>query len=171
MLVKLLEGDIKVMERRNLVKSERFSDKLKKSLNKYRNQAISNAEVIEEIINIARDMERDSKEEKRLGLNDDEIAFYYALTKDDAVKKFMTDETLKKIAQDLTRTIRNSITVDWSQRESAKASMRTIIKRLLAKYGYPPKEARKALEIVMKQAEMTCGNFINDEVNYGMVAD
>lgn len=174
MLVKLLEGDLKVMERTNLVKSEKFSDKLKKSLNKYRNQAITNAEVIEEMIRIAKEMETSTKEERDLGLNEDEIAFYHALTKDEAVKDFMTDEILKKIAQDLTRTIRNSITVDWSRRESAQAGMRRIIKRLLAKYDYPPKEAEKALEIVMKQAELSCGNMDIKEINdieYGMVAD
>ena len=87
MLKKLLEGNIKAMEKRNLVKSERFSEKLKKALNKYRNQAITNAEVIEELIKMAHDMKKAKEEEKDLGLNEDEIAFYDALTADDAIKR------------------------------------------------------------------------------------
>lgn len=171
MLKKLLEGNIKTMERKNLVKSERFSEKLKKALNKYRNQAITNAEVIEELITMAHEMTRAHEEEKDLGLNEDEIAFYYALTADEAVKKFMEDETLKKIAQELTVAIRNNITVDWSKRRSAQAGMRRIIKRLLAKYGYPPEEAKNALKVVMRQAEKMCGNIDVEDMQYDRVAE
>lgn len=158
MLRKLLEGDIKVMERRNVVKAEKFSEKLKRSINKYRNQAITNAEVIEELIRLAKEMNAERKKEKDLGLNEDEIAFYDALTADDVVKQFMDDDTLKKIAQELTDAIRRNITIDWSKRKSAQAGMRRIIKRLLKKYDYPPKQAKKALGIVMKQAETMMGN-------------
>ncbi|MFS0614236.1 type I restriction endonuclease subunit R [Lederbergia ruris] len=156
MLRKLLEGNLKVMEKRNLVKSEKFSEKLKRSLNKYRNQAITNAEVIEELIAMAKEFKEMQNLEKDLGLNDDEIAFYDALTADDIVKEFMEDETLKKIAQELTAAIKRNITIDWSVRESAQAGMRSMIKRLLKKYDYPPMQARKALEVVMKQAELMC---------------
>jgi type I restriction enzyme R subunit len=174
-LKKLLEGNLKTMERRNLVKSEKFSEKLKKALNKYRNQAITNAEVIEELIRMAKEIKEMRDREKDLGLSEDEIAFYDALTVDDAVRKFINDETLKKIAHELTIAIRNNITIDWSIRKSAQAGMRRIIKRLLKKYDYPPEQTKHALEVVMRQAELMCGN-INvydkyDDTLYRKVAE
>jgi type I restriction enzyme R subunit len=171
MLKKLLEGNIKTMEKRNLVKSEKFSEKLKKAINKYKNQAITNAEVIEELIRMARDIKRAREEEEDLGLNEDEIAFYDALTSDEAVKEFMTDEVLKKIAQELTSSIRANLTIDWSIRKSAQAGMRRIIKRLLKKYDYPPKQAKHALEVVMRQAELMCGNFRMEDMGFSMAAE
>ena len=158
MLKKLLEGNIKAVERTNLVKSEMFSEKLKKSLNKYRNQAITNAEVIEELIRLAHELKHMKDQQKNSGLSDDEIAFYDALTADDIVKEFMEDETLKKIAKELTRAIQRNISIDWSVRKSAQAGMRKIIRRLLKKYDYPPEHAKKALETVMRQAEKMCIN-------------
>lgn len=158
MLKKLLEGNIKAVERTNLVKSEMFSEKLKKSLNKYRNQAITNAEVIEELIRLAHELKHMKDQQKNSGLTDDEIAFYDALTADDIVKEFMEDETLKKIAKELTRAIQRNISIDWSVRKSAQAGMRKIIKRLLKYYDYPPEHAKKALETVMRQAEKMCSN-------------
>ncbi|WP_160680825.1 DUF3387 domain-containing protein, partial [Clostridium sp. C8-1-8] len=171
MLKKLLEGNIKLLEKRNLVKSEKFSEKLKKALNKYRNQAITNAEVIEELIRMAREIKEMKEKEKDLGLNEDEVAFYDALTEDGIVKEFMDDETLKKIAHELTMSIRNNLTIDWSVRKSAQAGMRKIIKRLLKKYDYPPEHAKHALETVMRQAELMCGNVDLDEIVADMVAE
>ncbi len=171
MLKKLLEGNLKSMEKRNLVKSEKFSEKLKKALNKYRNQAITNAEVIEELIKMAQEIKAMKDKEKDLGLNDDEIAFYDALTADDIIKEFMDDETLKKIAHELTMSIKNNITIDWSVRKSAQAGMRRIIKRLLKKYDYPPEQAKHALEVVMRQAELMCGNVDMDEIICDRVAE
>lgn len=170
MLKKLLEGNIKTMERNNLVKSEKFSEKLKKALNKYRNQAITNAEVIEELLRMAKEMKKASEEEKDLGMNEDEIAFYYALTADDAVKQFMEDKVLKKIAHELTIAIKRNVTIDWSVRKSAQAGMRKIIKRLLKKYDYPPEQAKNALKTVMRQAELMCGN-VEDYEEYERVAE
>lgn len=171
MLKKLLEGNLKSLEKRNLVKSEKFSEKLKKALNKYRNQAITNAEVIEELIRMAQEIKEMKDKEKDLGLNEDEIAFYDALTADDIIKEFMDDETLKKIAHELTMSIRNNITIDWSVRKSAQAGMRRIIKRLLKKYDYPPEQAKHALEVVMRQAELMCGNVDMDEIVCDRVAE
>lgn len=158
MLKKLLEGEIKVMEKSNLVKSELFSEKLKKALNKYRNQAVTNAEVIEELIKMAKDIKKMHEEEAKLGLNKDEIAFYYALSKDEVAKEFYDDETLKKIAQELTDAIRRNVTIDFNVRVQAQATMRKIIRRLLKKYDYPPEQAKEALEVVMKQVELMCSN-------------
>ncbi|MFP3122616.1 type I restriction endonuclease subunit R [Ectobacillus funiculus] len=171
MLKKLLEGNLKAMEKRNLVKSEKFSEKLKKALNKYRNQAITNAEVIEELIRMAKEIKEMREKEKDLGMNDDEVAFYDALTSDDAIKEFMDDETLKKIAHELTNAIKNNVTIDWSVRKSAQAGMRRIIKRLLKKYDYPPKQAKHALEVVMRQAELMCGNSNPIDVDLKYVAE
>lgn len=171
MLRKLLEGNLKAMEKTNLVKSEKFSEKLKKTLNKYRNQAITNAEVIEELIKMAHEMKNMKTREQELGLNSDEIAFYDALTDDYAVKEFMTDETLKLIAHELTIAIRRNVSIDWSIRKSAQAGMRKIIKRLLKKYDYPPDKSKKALETVLKQAELMCGNVDFNEDQWEKVAE
>jgi len=158
MLKKLLEGELKVMERSNLVKSELFSDKLKKALNKYRNQALTNAEVIEELINMAHEIKKMHQEEADLGLSKDEIAFYYALAKDEAIKDFYDNDTLKKIAQELTDAIRRNVTIDFNVRTQAQATMRTVIRRLLKKHKYPPEHAKEALNVVMKQVELMCSN-------------
>lgn len=166
MLRKLLEGNIKAMEKRNLVKSERFSEMLKKALNKYRNQAITNAEVIEELIKMANEMKQAKEQEADLGLTEDEIAFYDALSDDEVVRAFYEDETLKKIAQELTAAIQRNVTIDWSIRKSAQAGMRRIIKRLLKKYDYPPEQQKKALVVVMRQAEKMCGNITYSNIQY-----
>lgn len=158
MLKKLLEGNIKLMEKRNIVKSEKFSQKLQKSLNKYRNQAITNAEVIEELIRMANELKEASDLEKDLGLTEDEIAFYDALTDDEIVKEVMSDEILKKIAQELSDTIRKQVNVDYNVRANLQAGMRNTIKRLLKKYDYPPKQAKHALEIVMRQTKLMSEN-------------
>jgi type I restriction enzyme R subunit len=166
MLKKLLEGRIKIIEKRNVVKSEKFSEKLKKALNKYKNQAITNLEVIEELIKLAKEIQKAKEEEMNLGLSEDEIAFYDALTADDAVKQFINDDVLKQIAHELTEAIRKNITVDWSKRRNVRAKMRTIIKRLLKKYDYPPKQVKKAMDIVLKQVEKMCENEVEDFDNY-----
>ncbi|WP_270646761.1 type I restriction endonuclease subunit R [Paeniclostridium hominis] len=161
MLKKLLEGNLKLMEKKNLVKAEKFSEKLQKSLNKYRNQAITNVEVMEELIRMANELRDMANEDNKLGLSEDEIAFYYALTDDDIVKDLMNDEILIKIAQELTQAIRVNVTIDFNIRKSSQAGMRRIIKRLLKKYDYPPESAKKALETVMKQTELMCENEAN----------
>lgn len=161
MLKKLLEGNLKLMEKKNLVKAEKFSEKLQKSLNKYRNQAITNVEVMEELIRMANELRDMANEDNKLGLSEDEIAFYYALTDDDMVKELMNDEILIKIAQELTQAIRVNVTIDFNVRKSSQAGMRRIIKRLLKKYDYPPESAKKALETVMKQTELMCESEAN----------
>ena len=170
MLKKLLEGNLKALEKHNLVKAEKFSERLQKALNQYRNQALTNAEVIEELIRMAHDIKKMREEHEALGLSEDEIAFYDALTADDIVKEMMEDETLKRIAHELTLAIRNNITIDWSIRKSARASMRRVIKRLLKKYDYPPEQAKQALLIVMRQAEKMAGN-VYEEVNWDNSCD
>jgi type I restriction enzyme R subunit len=164
MLKKLLDGKIKHMERKNLVKSEKYSEMLKNALTRYRNQAITNAEVIEEIVKMAQEIKADEMAQQKLGLNEDEVAFYDALTKENIVKELMNDTVLKTIAQELTSAIRRNVTIDWSQRKSARANMRKIIKRLLRKYDYPPKQAKQALEHVMLQAELMCEEVVEEGI-------
>lgn len=166
MLKKLLEGEIHVMERTNLVKSELFSEKLKRSLIKYRNQSITNAEVIEELIHMARQIRQMGERETQLGLNRDEIAFYDALGKDKAARDFYDEPTLKKIAQELTNAIRRNVTIDFNVREQAQAMMRRTIRRLLKKYNYPPDQTEEALETVMKQVNLMAGNEALDAKTY-----
>jgi type I restriction enzyme R subunit len=154
MLKKLLEGNIKSLERKNIVKSDIFSEKLRRTLNKYTNQALTNAEVVEELIKLAKEIKQNREEEKKLGLSDDELAFYDALGSDGVKDYYEDDEVLKEIAHELTVAINANKTVDWNVKKSAQAKMRSIIKRLLKKYDYPPKKTKHAMEIVMRQVNL-----------------
>ena len=107
---------------------------------------------------MAKEIKKMHEEEAKLGLNCDEIAFYYALSRDQAIKDFYDDGTLKKIAQELTDAIRLNVTIDFNVRTQAQATMRSIIRRLLKRYKYPPEQAKEALEFVMKQVELMCSN-------------
>lgn len=170
MLKKLLDGKLKVMERSNLVKSERYSEKLNRALNKYRNQGITNIEVIEELIRLAYEIKKEDEQENSLGLNKDEVAFYTALTDNEKVKEMMSDETLILIAQELTSKIRSNVTVDWTVRKDAQAAMRRLVKRLLKEHGYPPFQQKIALETVLRQAELMSAN-VSDWKSQQQVAD
>jgi type I restriction enzyme, R subunit len=154
MLKKLLEGNIHSLERINIVKSEHFSEKLKRTLNKYKNQALTNAEVVEELIELAKEIKTNREEEKKLGLSDEELAFYDALGSDGVKEQYKDDKILKQIAQELTAAINANKTIDWNVKKSAQAKMRSIIKRLLKKYDYPPKKTKHAMEIVMRQVNL-----------------
>lgn len=156
-LLKRLLGDkIKGFEKTNIVKSEKFSTLMLELMNKYNNKAITNAEVIDELINMSKDMMADFIEGNELGLSDDELAFYDALTKFEHVKDVMEEDILKELAIELTKKIQNSKTIDWQFKDNARAKMRSEIKRLLKKYGYPPESAKDALDIVIKQVERSC---------------
>lgn len=158
LLKRLLENKIRLHMKKNLIQSKAFSEKLKASVNKYNNRVVETAIVIQELIDLAKEMNERSKRGEDLGLNDDEIAFYDALGVNDAAVVIMGDDILKQIARDLTRTIKNSVGVDWNLRESVRAKMRITIKHLLKKYGYPPDKQEQAVKTVMEQAELMCGN-------------
>lgn len=155
-LEQILKTKVKALAKKNLVKSRKFSEMLDETINKYRNRAIETREVIEELIKLAREMNKAKNEENELGLNEDEVAFYDALGVNDAAVKIMGDEILKKIAVELAETIRNSTTIDWNSRKSVRAKMKVKIKRLLRKYGYPPDKQKEAIATVMEQAEKMC---------------
>lgn len=158
LLRRLIEGKIKVMARTQMVESKKFSEMLKEAINRYTNQAISNIQIIEELIKMAKDIEKASHRGEELGLSQDELAFYDALCVNDSAVKLMGDEVLMQIAHDLAESIRKNITIDWNLKESVRAKMRTTIKKLLKKHGYPPDQQPAAIKTVMEQAELLCEN-------------
>ena len=161
LLAKLLKDELKVRSQRNLVQSQRFSDKLKKTLNAYHNRAIATQEVIEELIALAKEMEAASKRGDALGLTDDEIAFYDALAVNESAVQAMGDDKLKLIASELITQVRKSVTIDWTLRESARAKIRVMVKRILNRYGYPPDLQEEAVKTVLAQAELLCADWVS----------
>jgi type I restriction enzyme R subunit len=159
LLEKLLNDEIKVRSKRNLVQSQLFSDKLKQTLNAYHNRAITTNEVIEELIRLAKEMEAAQKRGEELGLTDDEIAFYDALATNESALTAMGDDKLKVIAAELIRMVRKSVTIDWTLRETARAKIRVIVKRILNKWGYPPDLQEEAVKTVLQQAELLCADW------------
>jgi type I restriction enzyme R subunit len=160
LLEKLLKDEIKVRSKRNLVQSELFSEKLKKALHAYHNRAIATQEVIEELIKLAKELEAAGKRGQELGLNDDEVAFYDALAANESAVQAMGDAKLKVIAAELITKVRTSVTIDWTLRESARAKIRVIVKRILNKFGYPPDLQEEAVKTVLKQAELLCADWV-----------
>ncbi len=153
-LHKLLEGEIQVRKQKNLVQSRSFAEMLEEAINRYQNRAIEATQVIEELIAIARQMREADKRGEELGLSEEELAFYDALETNDSAVKVLGDETLRKIAQSLVKTIRANVTVDWTVREDRRAYLRTLVKRTLRKYNYPPDKQEKATQTVLSQAEL-----------------
>ena len=153
-LEKLLDDEVEVYTRTNLVKSEEFSELLKKTRNDYINGHITNDEVIEELIKIAKMLREAHLEGEKLGLTEEELAFYNVIALPENIHEFYDDETLIKITQELTDSLRKNRTIDWQKKESARANMRRTIKRLLKKYDYPPEEMKSALDKVIAQCEL-----------------
>ena len=158
LLRRLIEEQIKIYRRTNLVKSEKFSEIIQETMNKYLNGMLTNEEVIEELLNMARQISAADKEGEKLGLTADELAFYDALTKPAAIKDFYENEELVAITKELTETLRRNRTVDWQKRDSARASMRMMVKRLLKKHRYPPEGMEDAVQTVMSQCELWTDN-------------
>jgi type I restriction enzyme, R subunit len=159
LLQKLLNDDLKVRRKKNVVQSEAFSDKLEKTIHRYRNRAIETVQVIEELIGLAKDMKSASKRGVHLNLSDDELAFYDALETSDSAVAILGDDVLTKIARELTQTIRNSVTLDWTAKETVRAKLRTLVRRQLKKHGYPPDKTEKAVDTVLKQAELLAADW------------
>jgi len=153
LLRKLLEDEIKAHTRTNVVKSRAFSEMLEEAIKRYRNRAVTTLEVIEELINIAKNVRQDRERGNELGLTPAEVAFYDALAENQSAKDLMGEPMLMKMAQELAQTIRANATIDWTLRESVRAKLRSLVKRLLRKYKYPPDAQEKATETVLKQAE------------------
>jgi type I restriction enzyme R subunit len=160
LLEKLLKDELRVRSKRNLVQGKMFSEKLKKALNAYHNRAITTAEVIEELIKLAKELDAAAKRGESLGLNDDEIAFYDALAANDSAVQAMGDEKLKLIAAELITQVKKSVSIDWTLRESARARIRVMVKRILSKHGYPPDLQEEAVKTVLAQAELLCNQWV-----------
>ena len=153
-LKRLIKEQVRSYQRTSVVKSEKFSELLQKTINSYLNGMLTNAEVIEELLKMAKEMMAEREEGAKLGLSDEELAFYDALTRPEAVRDFYENEELVAMTRELTQTLRESATIDWQRKESARAGMRVKIKRLLRKYKYPPEAAGDAMTTVMKQCEL-----------------
>jgi type I restriction enzyme R subunit len=160
LLRKLLNGEIRTRSRHNVVKSRLFSELLENSLRRYQNRAIQAAQVIEELIGLARQMREDAARGAALNLTDDEIAFYDALETNDSAVKVLGDETLKTIARELVETVRKNTSIDWTIRENVRAHLRVLVKRILRKYGYPPDKQEKATLTILEQAEVLSASWI-----------
>jgi type I restriction enzyme R subunit len=159
LLAKLLGGEIKTRAKRQLVQSRAFSEMLKKTLNAYHNRAIATQEIIEELIRLAKEMREANCRGQDLGLNDDEIAFYDALAMNESAVQAMGSDELKVIAAELVTQVRKSVTIDWTMRESARARIRVMVRRILRKHGYPPDLQEEATRTVLEQAELMCADW------------
>jgi type I restriction enzyme R subunit len=154
LLQKLLKGELNKRRQRNVVQARSFAEMLERSLRRYQNRAIEAAQVIEELIELAKEMRAASARGESLGLTDDELAFYDALETSDSAVKVLGDETLRTIARELVATVRNNVTIDWTMRENVRAQLRVYVRRILRKHGYPPDKQEKATQTVLEQAEV-----------------
>jgi len=160
MLRYLLNDEIKALSRRNLIQSKSFSERLEETVLKYQNRTIEAAEVIAELVHLAKQFREAMARGEKLDLMDDEIAFYDALGTNDSAVRELGDETLKAIARELVEKVRNSVTIDWTLRESARAKLRVMVKRILRKYNYPPDKQEKATTTVLSQTEVLCKEWV-----------
>ena len=158
LLRKLIAEQVHIYKRTNVVKSEKFSEIIHEVMNRYLNGMLTNEQVIEELLNLAKQIAAAQKEGEQLGLTADELAFYDALTKPQAIKDFYENEELIAITKELAETLRKNKTIDWQKRESARAKMRMLIKKLLKKHKYPPEGMEDAVQTVMTQCELWTDN-------------
>jgi len=153
LLQKLLRGEIKSRSRRNVVQARSFADMLEQSLHRYQNRAIETAKIIEELIQLAKEMRKAAERGAQLNLSDDEVAFYEALEINDSAVQVLGDDALRAIARELVATVRANVTIDWTLRENVRAHLRVLVKRILRKHGYPPDKQERATQTVLEQAE------------------
>ena len=158
LLKKLIAEQISVYRKTNVVRSEKFSEIIQAIMNRYLNGMLTNEQVIEELLSLAKQISEAQKEGADLGLTPEEVAFYDALTKPQAVKDFYENDELVAITKELTETLRKNKTIDWQRRENARAKMRMLIKKLLKKHKYPPEGVEDAVETVMTQCELWTDN-------------
>ena len=154
LLQKLLRGELSARRRKNIVQARSFAEMLEQTLRKYQNRAVEAAQVIEELIQLARELRVANARGEKLGLGEDELAFYDALETNDSAVQVLGDETLRIIARELVETVRNNVTIDWTLRENVRAHLRRLVKRILRKHGYPPDKQEKATRTVLEQAEV-----------------
>lgn len=161
LLKKILGDDIKARSRKNLIKSKKFSEMLTNAIKRYQNKLITAAQVIEEMIEIAKEMKKADASIADLGLTEDEVAFYDALADNESAKEVMGDETLRELARILVQKVKDNTAIDWTIKDSVKAHLRVIIKRTLRRYGYPPDKAKMATENILKQAKLFAEEWVD----------
>ena len=167
LLQKLLRGELAARRRKNIVQARSFAEMLEETIRRYQNRAIEAAQVIEELIALARQMREASARGEALGLSDDELAFYDALGVNDSAVQVLGDETLRDIARELVETVRSNVTIDWTLRENVRANLRRLVKRILRKHGYPPDKQESATRTVLEQAEvLSAGWDFNSTTGY-----
>ncbi|OGA69348.1 MAG: DEAD/DEAH box helicase [Betaproteobacteria bacterium RIFCSPLOWO2_12_FULL_67_28] len=154
LLQKLLKGELRSRRRKNVVQARSFAEMLEQTIRRYQNRAVEAAQVIEELIALAKEMREANARGESLGLSEDELAFYDALETNDSAVKVLGDETLRAIARELVETVRNNVTIDWTLRENVRAQLRVLVKRILRKHGYPPDKQEKATQTVLEQAAL-----------------
>ena len=154
LLQKLLRGEVSSRRRKNVVQARSFAEMLEQTLRRYQNRAIETAQVIEELIQLAKDIREAGARGERLGLSEDELAFYDALETNDSAVQVMGDEALRNIAKELVETVRKNVTIDWTMRENVRAQLRVLVRRILRNHGYPPDKQEKATITVLEQAEV-----------------
>ena len=160
LLAKLLKGELAVRKRKNVVQARSFAEMLEQTVRRYANRAIEAAQVIEELIQLARDMREANARGEALGLSEDELAFYDALEANDSAVQVLGDETLRDIARELVDTVRNNVKIDWTLRENVRANLRRLVKRVLRRHGYPPDKQERATRTVLEQAEVLSAGWV-----------
>jgi type I restriction enzyme R subunit len=163
LLRRLLNDEIKQRSQRNIIQSKKFSEMLADAIKRYQNNAITAAEIIEELIRLAKEIKEADKRGENLNLDFRELAFYDALEVSDSAVQILGDDILKTIARELVVSVRNSVTIDWDKKESVQAKMRVMIKRILKKYGYPPEKQDQAVKTILEQAKMIADDFSNNK--------
>ena len=153
LLQKLLKAELSIRRGKNVVQARTFSQMLEQTLRRYQNRTVQAAQIIEELIELAREMREADERGERLGMNNDELAFYDALETNDSAVQVLGDETLRTIARELVETVRNNVTIDWTSRENVRANLRRLVRRILRKHGYPPDKQEQAIRTVLEQAE------------------
>jgi type I restriction enzyme, R subunit len=162
LLQRLIKDEIKTRFRTNVVKHNKFSELLERSLGRYASRSIEAAQVIEELIAMAKQFQENMEKEKQSGMSPDEMAFYDVLANSESAEELMGEEILVDMAREIATKLRNNVTVDWAVRDSVRARIRLLIKTLLRKYRYPPKHQSGAIELVLKQAELVSEEWVKD---------
>ncbi|MCY3986670.1 MAG: type I restriction endonuclease subunit R, partial [Candidatus Dadabacteria bacterium] len=160
LLQKLLKGELAVRRRKNIVQARSFAEMLEQTISRYQNRTVEAAQVIEELIQLARELRMANARGEELGLSEDELAFYDALETNDSAVQILGDEILRMIARDLVETVQRNVTIDWTLRENVRANLRRLVKRILRKHGYPPDKQEKATQTVLEQAEVLSTNWV-----------
>ena len=163
LLKKLINDEIKTKMRKNVVQAKSFLEMLESSIRKYQNRALEAAQVIDELIKLAKDIRQAQQRGQQLGLSDDEVAFYDALSENNSARDLMGDDKLKFLSQELVNRVKASVSIDWQVRENARAQIRVMVKRILRQYGYPPDMQATAAELVLEQAEALCGDWSQED--------